>query len=421
MPPSVPSFYPTRRWLLLISIALLCWLLLWYSTHDGEGEGTDVGVPPVAPRPDGTAGKAPHTGAGGEDDDPPTTPLTQQGGDRPGKRKLTRSPRRDAAATGKRGGVSPPSGIMNGVILFLYGGRWHEEFVGRMLPRLQRYVLSCYPYPTHIFHEGIAHAHRARIVEALPSSPVAFEDVSDVWRSLPNGVTEAKVSQWLTEGVQPKFQGRGYRIMCRFWAGLVWTRPSMDQYEYYWRLDTDSLVTAPVAMDPFRHVFQQRGCEYGYNRLKGENPHVATGIWDSFLRWTEEEEKSAATTEDAAKVKQMKSLVTELATFPPLGNYWAPMYYNNFEMGTFRMKRSAVYQSYFRYVDSHEPFGIFRYRWGDAPLHTLGVWAALWQNTSGWMCNVSSSVVAYRHAVKRPVPMGPAETDRCRVVDVVPA
>ena len=84
--------------------------------------------------------------------------------------------------------------------------------------------------------------------------------------------------------------------------------------------------------------------------------------------------------------------------------FWAPMYYNNFEMGTMKLKRSEPYQRFFKFVDEQEPFGIFRYRWGDAPLHTLGILIAEKCSTKSF-CNVTFNQVPYRHAVTRIPPL----------------
>lgn len=286
---------------------------------------------------------------------------------------------------------SKGSALLNGVILFLYGGRWHSYFVRECLPRLELYVLKCYSYPIHIFHEGATEQQRNSIKHAVPSSHVAFEDVSRFWKTLPHKISERTLEQWMHDGVQSKFQGRGYRLMCRFWAGLVWTLPSMDHYEYYWRLDTDSIITKPVALDPFRYL-QQNGCEYGYNRLKGENPYVLHGLYDAFQGFALWSNLSA----DAYDA------VRRFAIDPKTGKYWGPMFYNNFEMGSFRLKRSTVYQNLFNFLDSREPYGILKYRWGDAPIHTLGVVAVL---RGKHMCNFTQDIVGYKHAAAKPGPV----------------
>jgi hypothetical protein len=82
------------------------------------------------------------------------------------------------------------------------------------------------------------------------------------------------------------------------------------------------------------------------------------------------------------------------------------MYYNNFELGTMRLKRHPLYLSMFRHLDEQPPMGILRFRWGDAPIHTLGVHAVLAQE--GWeACNITQSEVGYKHAAKVMPPVFP--------------
>lgn len=291
------------------------------------------------------------------------------------------------------------------VILFLAGGRWDAYFVRECLPRLELYFLACYKrvYPVHIFHESLPMAQRSLIASKVPSAKrTDFEDVSAIWKTLPKGVSEDALSTWMNTGLQKKFQGRGYRIMCRFWHGLVWALDSMKMYAYYWRLDTDSILTGPPRVNPFV-VMRQRTCDYGFNRLKGENPHVATGMWETYLKWAKRAESDIVERQgDWSPVfPHWLGQVEAFALDGPMKSFWAPMYYNNFELGSMRLKRHPLYASWFEYVDTQEPFGTFRYRWGDAPLHTLGVEAVL--AAEGWSkCNFTKADVGYRHAAERP-------------------
>lgn len=351
-----------------------------YATILSDGTGIIV---PTRPSTDGNAD---------EGQPPQAVPLAPRGAvEGSGVVDLTNPPRSAATAA------------VNGVILFLAGGRWDSYFHRECLPRLEKYFLACHPhqYPVRIFHELMAHAQQTTIRALIPSArAVVFEDVAHFWKSLPRGVREDTLVEWMQAGAQRKFQGRGYRIMCRFWAGLVWRLPSMHRYEYYWRLDTDSILTGPPAVDPFI-VMQQRGCDYGFNRLKGENPHVAVGLWDSYQAWvrTLSLKKGAGHTPP-----RWFEDVQRFAVDPQTKQFWAPMYYNNFELGTMRLKRHRLYDAWFEYVDTMEPFGIFRHRWGDAPLHTLGVMTVL--AAEGWStCNFSKADVGYRHAATKPGPI----------------
>ena len=290
---------------------------------------------------------------------------------------------------------------VNGVIIFLHGGRWHSYFVRHTLPSLERHYLSCHrgKYPIRIFYEKMSDREMADVRTAVPSAKeVIFEDISRFWRTLPHGVTEAQMSQWVA--AMPAFQGRGYRLMCRFWAGLVWQLPSMQQYDYYWRLDTDSAFLGSLSVDPFE-VMRSGACEYGYNRLKGENPYTITGLYDTFNKWAD------GAIADPAR----RASVTAFAT-NKTGRYWAPMYYNNFELGTMRLKTDPLYQSMFRFMDEQQPLGILKYRWGDAPIHTLGVHSVLGVGWEDKMCFFNKTAVPYVHARKRLPTLAPGTCDK---------
>lgn len=304
-------------------------------------------------------------------------------------------------------GHAPTAGSPRGVIIFLHGGRWHDYFVKQNLPRLEQYFLKCYPYPLHIFHEDIRAEQKKAIRRIVRSSGVTFERVD--FSKLPEYTTEEELSGWMKAGVQYKFQGRGYRMMCRFWAGYVWRFASLDPYDVYLRLDTDSVIERPMRQDLFRY-FKTQQCQYAYNNLRRENPYVLDKLWPTFLEWAHNPSSNFS----SSALRVVEGLATRE------GQYWGPMYYNNFEMGYMTLKRHPLYQSLFDFLDQRKPYGFLRYRWGDAPVHTLGVWAVLAAegmpiSTSegkerNVLCNVTKSVAPYRHAALK---LPPKTMDSC--------
>jgi hypothetical protein len=290
---------------------------------------------------------------------------------------------------------------VRGVVLFLAGGRWDTYFERHALPRLENYFLSCFPYyPVHIFHEHLSPTDQQRVSALIPSaSAVSFENVSRFWAKLPAKISEQQLIKWMNEGVQKKFQGRGYRLMCRFWAALVWTLPSLDQYDYYWRLDTDSVLVGPLLADPFV-LMRDNGCEYGFNRLTGENPHVLTELWETYNKWLD----AAPHFADANNRSALRRFAENFFLDPKTKIYGGRMFYNNFEMGRVQLKRHAILHDMFQYMDTQPPYGFLRYRWGDAPWHTLAVQTIL---QGRGFCNITKRLVPYRHAMKKPEPLPP--------------
>ncbi|ORC93603.1 alpha-1,2-mannosyltransferase, partial [Trypanosoma theileri] len=232
---------------------------------------------------------------------------------------------------------------VNGVILFLTGKK-ERLFFKKALPLLEVNFLSRYPYPVHVFHEKMPQDRQEVIRDVLLSARnVTFEDVSQFWRTLPHGVSEEQLNEWMNTPEQRRYHKRGYRIMCRFWAGLVWQLPSLDSYEYYWRLDTDSFLTQAVPCDVFR-LMQVNQCVYGYRRIHIDRLKVVKDLWPTFKKWA----KTALSTSELEGVSHFALNGSE-------SEYKGIIYYNNFELGTMALKRHPLYTSMFRFLDENEP------------------------------------------------------------------
>ena len=279
------------------------------------------------------------------------------------------------------------------VILFLVGGdraksRKMHHFLHSTLPLLEANFLQTYPYPVHIFHEGISDKLKLQISTLIPSSPrVTLENVSHIFARTPPGVTEKEIGQWIK---LVRTWGRGYRMMCRFWAGLVWTLPSMSKYEYYWRLDSDSYLTKPIRIDPFLEL-RRRDCQYGFLSTLHDGPKVVYRMWHTYEVWLNQTKAIANSSARDATRNYMNGFALD----PHTGEFARLMYDNNFELGTFHLKRHPLYQDMFKFFDGNPPYGFMRYRWGDAPWHTLAVHTVL---QGRQLCNFSADFVGYQHA-----------------------
>ena len=380
----------SRRIIVIAAIAVSFLLITLSSSAFSNGSDEDHSVRPTAIAPNGPDETYPRM----------VDIATRLALDTPPSPVVTQPPQTTVAEdpASNNGEAAAHTGSIKGVILFLSGGIWETYFVKHALPRLEHNFLKCFPfYPVHIFHEKMPLENQQKIRALVPSAPhVDFEDVSQIWKTLPAGISEAQLKIWMNSGVQAKFQGRGYRIMCRFWSGLAWILPSMDKYDYYWRLDTDSIIAGPAKIDPFRWMVDH-DCSYGYNRLKGENPHVLTELWPTYKKWLAETDSISAEEKETVRTH-----VEQFALDPKTGAYNGPMYYNNFELGTFALKRHVVLQDMFRYFDTKPPHGFLKFRWGDAPWHTLAVHTVL---KGEHMCNISKELLPYRHAARKVPPM----------------
>lgn len=72
------------------------------------------------------------------------------------------------------------------------------------------------------------------------------------------------------------------------------------------------------------------------------------------------------------------------------GGYSTCHFWSNFEIGDMDFWRSKVYQDYFEYLDRSG--GFFYERWGDAPVHSIGLGLFLDKNKIHWFKDIG-----YRH------------------------
>lgn len=238
----------------------------------------------------------------------------------------------------------------NGVIVYMSCKRDLDCLV-RSLTLLYQNFSKCRDYPVIIFHDDLTKVDMSNVFVALHQNigyvppKIKFEFLKF---EFPAGFV------FDPNKVDPEVPLRefwlGYRHMCRFHSGEIYKHPSLLQYDYYWRLDSDSYILSHIDYDPFDHMVTH-GYEYAYMcDVDMEVPRVAKGLWE-------------ATKEFAAKNNVDTSRI---------GKEWDySLYYTNFEISKFSFWRSPEYMAYYNHLDSTGNF--YYQRWGDAPVHWLAV------------------------------------------------
>jgi len=145
----------------------------------------------------------------------------------------------------------------------------------------------------------------------------------------------------------------GYRDMCWFFSGGIYTEPIMDYYKYYLRLDTDSYILSAVGYDIFE-AMEKGDYKYGYieDAVQQDDPAVIKGLW-SF-------------TERISTIFRQSVIVKPINEIPE-----GRMYYTNFELGNIEWFKKSAYNSFFKFIENQG--GIYTKRWGDAPIKYIGV------------------------------------------------
>jgi len=208
----------------------------------------------------------------------------------------------------------------------------------------------------------------------------------EAWR-LPASVSPAAAARAWT-GVRYYGNTDSYRRMCRFFSGPFFTLPALDGFTYYWRLDAHVRYLCDVdgpGVDPIAALHAHGGV-YAYGITMREQMETVPGLWRATAAYAEAANRS-------------KHLAREFGS-----GAWGRgcHYWSNLEVGRLDFFRDPRgYQSYFSALDAAGGFGLER--WGDAPVHSLGVMLHAargqvlylrgigYQHPPNWRCPLSSS------------------------------
>ena len=158
--------------------------------------------------------------------------------------------------------------------------------------------------------------------------------------------------------------------MCRFSAKTLFEQPIIEGLEYMLRLDDNSLINQPIRYDLFRWM-KHNHVSYGFRSRQRDNPLYIKGLWEA--TWT--------------YIKQFNITPVVFQKWPK-----RVCFFNNFELSELSFWQSQEYRHYVDYVDKLG--GIYYYRWGDAPIKTIGVSLFMRNGNLHWFKDIN-----YTHKV----------------------
>lgn len=143
----------------------------------------------------------------------------------------------------------------------------------------------------------------------------------------------------------PECQGfsMGYRHMCRFFAGEIFKHKELQEYDFVWRLDTDSFILNNFGYDVFEKMSLNQAV-YGYVNIQNDHEGVIKNLWPFCEKYFLNVNKDGI-------FKNNKDF------------HFRKVFYTNFEVFNMSWFKDADYQSFYNYID--ESAGIYKYRWGD--------------------------------------------------------
>lgn len=216
-----------------------------------------------------------------------------------------------------------------------------------------------FDYPVVVFHDGMSSKSRLRILESSRNR---------IWFALVEDYT--KVPAHLKGKLELDSGGYqlGYRGMCRFRSGPMFTQPVMRSFDYAWTLDTDGYFPADINTDPFERM-HKGNFVFSYSHISRDQASAVQHFWEFCRLYLESKEINPKQT------KMMRRLTDALVLRDTYWHEWnRVLFMNDIEITRLEWFRGQQYQDFFSFLDSVG--GFWLYRWGDHAVRTIAI--ALW-------------------------------------------
>jgi hypothetical protein len=230
-------------------------------------------------------------------------------------------------------------------------------------------------YPYLIFHEDFTKKDMDSIKRTAKGRKVTFIKVD-----FEHYKGHSNLNEWMKK--QKGFvEGRpaGYRLMCRFFSGVLQNHPALSEFDYYIRMDHDAFFIEPKALDVLKCI-KKYNFDYLYRSV-----------------WTDHKEKEAIWefAKDYAK-KNNLSLegFKKLKMLDRKGNFNGRSPYNNFHICKLSFWRRPDVQEFIKAIEAKD--GSLVRHWHDTNIHSMlmGLFDAtvLEKTDFGYMHNVHESI-----------------------------
>jgi len=205
-----------------------------------------------------------------------------------------------------------------------------------------------HPAPVLMFNEGDLSEEQTAFIIGCTTRPIAFPLVN--FTSFPEGWDHEVSAKKFLVGGRNEW---GYYQMIRFWVTGIWKHPALDPYEIVMRMDTDSCFKEvndylpDFEYDNMKYHSQYVGVEDGKN--------YTTGFLDHATKWMKNNSRVPA---DPMMWDFIKSSWKKHQSLPVMRT--------NFELTRKSFMQQKGVMAWHESLTEHEPYGVFKYRWGDA-------------------------------------------------------
>eukprot|EP00605_Chrysophyceae_sp_TOSAG23-4_P002238 GSChrysophyteH1.ASY1.ANO1.2482.1 assembled CDS len=241
------------------------------------------------------------------------------------------------------------------------------------------YINFCvsYPrYPVIIFHDDFTDEDEIFVKNAVNSVRARRQPMMDlriirIKLDYPIKMSESRKTELKVLPKDHKCAATiGYRHMCHFhsFEAVEILRRQGFSHDYIMRLDDDSQITAPIGYDIFQ-MMHANGKKYGFAKIMSDDPLCVEGLWqeaEKFIEAAQTMRLPLLSKQQAAALRNTSTIESFYALMP------SPfIFYNNFEIVHKSVWEHPLWLAWSDHIKASE--GVYSKRWGDAPIHTIGV------------------------------------------------
>ncbi len=206
-------------------------------------------------------------------------------------------------------------------------------------------------------------------VSKYTNSKIYFEKISnDHWVEpswIDPSLSSASNDKLMSENIQYSNK-QSYHRMCRWNSGMFYNNEGLKNFKWYWRVEPKTNYFCNIDYDVFKYL-EDHNKTYGFNINIYDSPQSVRSLWTTTLEF----------------IKLHPNYLNENGAFSWLTNqnlkdrnditngYSTCHFWSNFEIGNMDFFRSKPYNEYFKHLDKSG--GFFYERWGDAPVHAIGL------------------------------------------------
>ncbi|PVH18013.1 uncharacterized protein CXQ87_000923 [Candidozyma duobushaemuli] len=163
---------------------------------------------------------------------------------------------------------------------------------------------------------------------------------------------------------------RSYRNMCHFNSGYFYRQKRLLNYEWYFRVEPDVEYMCDFQYDPFT-VMRENKKVYGFVLALPDYENTIPTLWPTVEEFIEKYPQHLHPNNAYDFLTTNETDVFFGVDNPHKHLYNLCHFWSNFEIASLEFFRGEAYGAYFDHLDKSG--GFYYERWGDAPVHTIGV------------------------------------------------